>query len=100
VGDTLLVWISLGPSTRLFIDALVKKANDILQGRVAPIEGAASLAAFVMSLGGLTEALLVFTSLDSDGDEHRGIDPQWDSRPERRADIQHDIVVAADRFGK
>ena len=85
-------------SYEALVAALVEIADDILQERVAPSEGAASFAAFEMSLGGLTEALLVFTSLDSDWDEHRGVDPQWDSRPERRAEIEHDIVVAADRF--
>jgi hypothetical protein len=80
------------------VAALVEIADDILQERVAPSEGAASLAAFRSSLDGLTEALLVFTSLDSDWDEHRGFDPQQDSRPERRAEIERDIIVEADRF--
>ena len=80
------------------VAALVEIADDILQERVAPSEGATYLAGLNSYLRVLTDALLAFTSLDSDWDEHRGMDPQTDSRPERRAEIEHDIIVEADQF--
>jgi hypothetical protein len=83
---------------RALVAALVEIANDILQERVEPTDGAATLAAIGSRLRTLSDELTVFSALDSEWDEHRAIDPKIDSRPEHRAAILQDIVVWADRF--
>jgi len=75
-------------SYRTFIAALVELANDILQERIAPNEGAAALADIGGSLDAVTKSLVVFQGLDSG----------WDDSPANHREIAHDIVVAADRF--
>ena len=78
-------------SYEVLIAALVEIANDILQERIAPNEGAATLAAIGSALDAVSKDLIVFSGLDSEWDDIYG-------RPEYRRELEHDIVVAADRF--
>ena len=79
--------IARGPA----VSVLVEIANDILQERVAPNEGAATLAAIGSRLDAVSKDLIVFSGLDSEWDDIHG-------RPAYRRELEHDIVVAADRF--
>ena len=78
-------------SYRTFIAALVEIAHDILQERIPPNEGAALLAAIGSSLDAVNRDLIVFSGLDSEWDD-------IDGRPTYRSELEHDAVVAADRF--
>jgi hypothetical protein len=66
----------------------VSVATDIVQGRVQPHDGARSLWSMARDLEALVASLQGFIGLAS----------EWEDAPERRAEYERDIVVAADRF--
>jgi hypothetical protein len=66
----------------------VSLANDVVQGRSAPYEGAKALWRLEIAVRQLHDALVVFTGLAS----------EWEDHPERREEYEREIVVEADRF--
>ena len=66
----------------------VAVANEILQGNVAPYDGAKALWRIRSQLAELEEALRVFVGLAS----------EWDDSPSTRTAHERDIVAEADKF--
>jgi hypothetical protein len=74
------------------LDALIARvvaiANEVLQDRRPPYEGAKELWRLSSEMYDLPEALLPFVGLAS----------EWEDHPEHRAKYDHDITVAMERL--
>lgn len=66
----------------------VAYANDILQGTTSPYDGAKALWNMHWPMRDLADALLVFI----------GLATEWEEHPDKRGQIEHEILVQADRL--
>jgi hypothetical protein len=66
----------------------VKIANDVLQERLTPYDGARELWRLSSAMWDLPEALLPFVGLAS----------EWEDQPAHRVKYDHDIRIAMEQF--